>query len=110
VILPASAEGTGDPGKFAETAVDMLLENIVAAGAGRARLEAKIAGGASMFGPASSVNLGDRNTRAVRARLGEHRIPLRAEDVGGTKGRKMTLSPATGEVRVEIIGESAYTI
>jgi chemotaxis receptor (MCP) glutamine deamidase CheD len=42
--------------------------------------------------------------------LGEHRIPLRAEDVGGTKGRKMTLSPATGEVRVEIIGESAYTI
>jgi len=110
VILPDSTEGTGDPRKFADSAVDMLIEDILAAGAVRTRLQAKIAGGATMFGPESGSTLGDRNAEGVRARLSQHGVPLAAESVGGSKGRKMFLSPLTGEVQVEVIGESAQVI
>lgn len=55
VILPDSNEGSGDPGKFADTAVDLLVENLVAEGAEKKRVAAKMAGGATMFGDEHSA-------------------------------------------------------
>lgn len=105
IILPSSKEGSGDPRKFADTAVDILLEELIAAGSERKRIAAKIAGGAAMFGPVCAGGLGDRNSEAVRSRLKHYSIRLAGEAVGGTKGRKMLLDPATGKVQVEVIGE-----
>lgn len=110
VILPDSTEGSGAPGKFADTAVDLLVDLLVEAGAERKRLIAKITGGASMFGNSTATGLGERNGVAVRARLLSHAIRLAASDVGGTKGRKMLLVPSSGEVMVEVIGQPARTI
>lgn len=110
VILPSSSKGIGDRGKFADTAVDWLLEELQLAGAGRSRLAAKIAGGAKMFGRAATTLIGDRNIAAVRARLTHHKIPLEGEDVGGEQGRKMTLDPATATVVVQTIGTAARTL
>lgn len=106
VILPDSREGSGEPGKFADTAIDLLLGELREAGADGKKVRAKITGGAAMFGGESLVSLGIRNAEAVRERLSHHAIRLVAEAIGGTKGRKMCLDPATGNVRVEIIGES----
>ncbi len=106
VILPNSREGSGGPGKFADTAVDLLLSDLNETGANGKCVRAKIAGGAAMFGGDSLASLGRRNAEAVRDRLSHHGIRLVAEAIGGTKGRKMCLDPATGNVRVEIIGES----
>ncbi|MGB0714955.1 MAG: chemotaxis protein CheD [Phycisphaerae bacterium] len=106
IILPSSKEGSGDPAKFADTAVEMLLEQLVAAGAERKRVTAKIAGGAKMFGQGSNAGkLGERNAESVKGRLREFAIRIAAEAVGGCKGRKMCLDPATGEVLVNIIGQ-----
>lgn len=110
VILPSSASGVGDRGKFADTAVDWLLEELQKVGAGRTRLCAKIAGGAKMFGSATSTLIGDRNIEAVKERLKHYRIPLEGEDVGGEKGRKMTFDPATAVVTVQAIGAEARTL
>lgn len=110
IILPDSNQGSGDPGKFADTATDMLIERMVDAGADRKRLVAKITGGASMFGNEPSLGLGERNAQAVHDRLLHHAIRLAASATGGTKGRKMMLDPATGTVYVEIIGKSAEEI
>lgn len=55
VILPDSKEGSGDPGKFADTAVDLLVENLVAEGAEKKRVAAKMVGGATMFGDEHSA-------------------------------------------------------
>ena len=104
VILPSSAEGRGDRGKFADTAVDWLLEDAISAGCNKARLAAKIAGGASMFGPVTNTGLGERNAVAVKERLKHHSIRVVAEDVGGQSGRKMMLDPSTGDVQVQTIG------
>ncbi len=110
VILPSSKEGSGDPGKFADSAIDILLEKLVAAGADQKKIVAKIAGGASMFGTESAVGLGVRNADAVKDRLSHHRVRLAAEEVGGRKGRRMLLDPSTGEVKVEVIGEEPKII
>lgn len=110
VILPDSSEGSGDPGKFADSAVELLLESMLAAGATRGRICAKMVGGAQMFGAASQNGLGERNIDAVRKRLKKHMIPINAEDCGGKKGRKITLDPATGDLQVQIIGKESRTI
>ena len=110
VILPSSAEGRGDRGKFADTAVDWLLEDALSAGCNKERLAAKLAGGASMFGPTTDNGLGERNAAAVKERLKHHAIRIVAEDIGGQKGRKILLDPGTGEVEVQIIGAKPTVI
>jgi chemotaxis protein CheD len=104
VILPSSKQGQGDRGKFADTAVDWLLEEVLQAGAARKRLSAKIGGGASMFGAPVDNGIGERNVEAVKERLAHHAIDLAGEAVGGLRGRKMLLDPATGQVEVQMIG------
>ena len=110
VILPSSQHGQGDRGKFADTAVDWLLDEVLQAGAVRPRLAAKICGGASMFGKHVDNGIGERNIQAVKQRLSHHGIYLAAEAVGGLKGRKMTLDPATGQVEVQTIGAEPETL
>ena len=54
--------------------------------------------------------MGDRNVLAVRKQLRQCSIPIAAEDVGGSKGRKMLLDPATGHVEIAIIGKGPRII
>lgn len=110
VMLPSSTLGQGDRGKFADTAVDWLLEEALKSGCNRRRLEVKITGGASMFGTKVDNGIGERNVQAVKERLAHHSLRLVAEDVGGTKGRKMMLDPSTGVVEVQFIGEDPKAI
>ncbi len=110
VILPSSKEGAGDPGKFADTAVDVLIERMVEAGANSKMIQAKISGGSVMFGDQTSKSLGVRNEAAVKKRLTHHGIKLLASDTGGKKGRKMLLDPSQGDVTVEIIGQEPAKI
>ena len=66
IMLPDSKEiknNTNIP-KFADTGIEELIKQIVAKGASRSRLVAKIAGGAQMFAFQSantSMRVGDRN-------------------------------------------------
>lgn len=110
VLLPSSLLGHGDRGKFADTAVDWLLDEAVSFGCDKRRLVAKISGGASMFGSQVDNGIGEKNIRAVKERLSRHSIRLAAEAVGGTRGRKMLLDPATGRVEVQIIGSEPEII
>ncbi|NOX59503.1 MAG: chemotaxis protein CheD [Planctomycetes bacterium] len=110
VMLPEATGPTETPGKFADTGVDHLLEQVVKKGARRSRLQAKIAGGAAMFGAASNTGIGARNTQAVIDRLSQHRIQVVAQQVGGNKGRRMSLNPETGAVEVQVIGEPAQIL
>lgn len=91
VLLPEPASGReGSPGRFASTAVPALLEELIGAGAGRERIVAKMAGGASMFrgaAPNGMSAVGERNAAAVRRALEQLDIPLLGEDVGGNWGR-----------------------
>lgn len=110
VVLPDSSGRTGSGAKFADQAVPAMVEELERQGANRAGLVARIAGGASMFGTPGPMQVGLANAEAVTRALGALGIRLRAQDVGGAKGRRASFDPATGVVVVEIVGQPPRTL
>jgi chemotaxis protein CheD len=87
IVLPDSMGKPGPVAKFANLAVPALIEKLLAAGAERRHLQAVLIGGAQMFITGSTMEIGVRNTLAVRDALGGAGIPIFSEDVGGSSGR-----------------------
>lgn len=95
IMLPDSAGRTERPGKYADTAIALLLKELTALGCKPRSLIAKMAGGACMFEYfGANLNIGERNAEKVRAILKENNIKLAAEDVGGKVGRSVTFLPS----------------
>ncbi|MCD6550715.1 chemoreceptor glutamine deamidase/glutamate methylesterase CheD [Thermotoga sp.] len=103
VMLPDSGGKTDKPGKYADTAIETLVKELEKLGAKRSRLEAKIAGGASMF-ESKGMNIGQRNVEAVKKHLKEHGVKLVAEDTGGNRARSVEYNIATGKLLVRKVG------
>jgi len=96
VMLPeAPSADAPSAGKYADLAVPALVDLAVAHGAVRPRLEAVLVGGAAMFALNGTQDIGSRNAAAVTEILALLRIPVRAQDTGGNKGRtiKIDVSP-----------------
>ncbi|WP_054694373.1 chemotaxis protein CheD [Syntrophomonas palmitatica] len=115
IMLPSSeqAKNPENKAKFADSALEVVLEEMTKAGASRARLQAKIAGGAQMFkfsGESDIMKIGERNGLAVEANLSKHKIPLLAKDTGGNYGRTITFDPETGDLLVRTIGHGERII
>jgi len=99
VMLPTAlgSDQSGRRHRFADIAVPALVERMVDLGAGRRRIVAKLAGGASMFrGESGTDTIGDRNVAAVRDQLERAGVPVSAADTGGSHARTIELSPGTG--------------
>jgi len=107
VVLPAAEGRTGSPGKFADTAVEALIAELVGLGARRIALEAVLVGGASMFklGGGSGMEVGQRNDEAVRAELARLRIPVAATDTGGSRGRTIRVTVGSQAVTSRAAGD-----
>jgi chemotaxis protein CheD len=108
IMLPSSNGGAGNTaGKFADTAVPALLEELGAVGAARARLTAVLVGGAKMFSFGSAgLDIGRRNEQATREALDAVGIGVRAAATGGGKGRTVRVDIETGVVTVKEPGEA----
>ncbi len=104
IVLPTASGRGALPGKFADTALPHMLTELLKAGIPREGLVAKIAGGACMFGVSGPLQIGDSNIEAVQTLLAQENIRIIAKDVGGQKGRRVTLDCSTGELLVEIAG------
>jgi chemotaxis protein CheD len=105
VLLPGQAMSRDrtKPGKFPERAIPLMLEQMRALGAKDENVQAKIAGGASMFTnltPPGGIYIGDRNVKAVREVLAAFRVPIVGEDTGSDYGRSVYLFLADGRVEV----------
>ncbi len=103
IMLPDSSgmSAQTSPMKFADKALPMLVQQMVALGANKSRLTAKIAGGAMMFSIANEkFNIGERNVIAVKKFLNENKIPILAEDCGLNYGRTQLFYPATGVMEI----------
>jgi chemotaxis protein CheD len=106
---PALARDRHNFAKFAATAVPMLVEELEAMGARARRIEARLAGGASMFATLmvpGSLNMGERNVRAAREALRTARIPILGEAVGGDFGRSVRFAVGEGRTVVSSVGKA----
>jgi chemotaxis protein CheD len=104
VVLPKAMGVNGPPGKFANTAIPQMIEEIEKAGGSRAGLVAKLAGGACMFGQGGPLQIGRANADAINEALQRAGVKIVAADIGGSKGRRVTFDTASGELNIKVIG------
>ncbi|MGE4271333.1 MAG: chemotaxis protein CheD [Desulfitobacterium sp.] len=114
IMLPtAGGSNGGNLAKYADTAMDVLVEEILRLGAVKTRLRAKIAGGAQMFsfpGKPPVLKIGDRNAEQVIVELKRLGIPLLVSDVGGNFGRTIHFDVGTGDLKVRTINHGEKVI
>jgi chemotaxis protein CheD len=103
VVLPESQGKPGPAAKFADLAIPDLITRLVEAGAERRRLQAVMIGGARMFTVGASLDIGARNSEAVREALSKERIKIHAEEIGGNRGRTARVIVGT-EVTSQLAG------
>lgn len=99
IMLPLNLEtGRTNPLKYADTGIRQTIKMMEAKGASRARMTAKIAGGAKMFEiPGGSFgNIGQRNIESVHMILKMEGIKLMKEEVGGTIARTLLFDVSNG--------------
>ena len=89
--------------KYVDAGINLMVDKLVAEGASRERLVAKITGGANMFETAYQTlinSIGARNAKSARDTLVNLTIPLLGEEVGGNRGRTVEFDLATGNMMV----------
>lgn len=106
-VLPQSnGQPSSVPGKFVDTAIRFLQERLSSLGVPAEELVAKLAGGACMFPTSGPLQIGEANVEKALKQLQAARIPVVAQDVAGTKGRRIVFELATGRLIVQQAGES----
>jgi len=104
VLLPKAPANSADrEEKYADSGTRKLFRELVARGAHKERLSAKLVGGAQMFTSLdlSVANIGRENSMMARKVLGELGVKIVAEDLYGHRGRNITLDPNDGFVTIQ---------
>ena len=104
VMLPTSRihAQVSLPGKYADTAIDALLETLFREGSRPGDVEAKLVGGANMFNSIATqaVSIGTRNVSAAREKLRERGVRITGEETGGTQGRTVVFYLSDGKLEI----------
>jgi len=87
--------------KYVDAAIDGMIKKMVTQGANKENLEAKLVGGANMFSALKS-DIGKENILAAKKKLKIEGIRVVGESVGGSQGRSVEFSVASGIVTVKI--------
>jgi chemotaxis protein CheD len=102
-LLPCDASETQTPGRFGNLAVRDLLEEVLALGAARAHLQAKLFGGACVLEAFRhrENHLGSQNVEIAREVLAAADVPIVSADIGGSNGRKLIFCTDDGSAWVK---------
>lgn len=106
IVLPDMEHGTDqkNPYKYAASGIQTLIREMEELGARKARMTAKIAGGANMFqGAGGKWEIGKQNIDAVKQVLKEAKIPVIAEDTGRNYGRTILFSGEDGSLEISAV-------
>ena len=102
ILLPGRAEDEGrvdDVARFGLDAVELLVRALVAAGAARRRLAAKLFGGGHVIRQMDeATSPGFRNVKFIRELMETERIPVVNSDLGGYEARKVWFRTDTADV------------
>lgn len=100
-MLPDGDPGVGESARYGNHAMELLINELLKAGAHRDRLEAKVFGGANVLKSFTSNPIGTRNAEFIRDYLATEHIPVLAEDLLGIHPRKVGFFPVTGRAFVK---------
>jgi chemotaxis protein CheD len=104
-MLPNSGGDADSPAsasmRYGTQAMEILINQLLKAGAQRANLEAKVFGGGRVLSGMQALNVGERNAAFVKDYLRAERIPVAASDLNDIHPRKVAYFPRTGKVLVK---------
>lgn len=89
--------------RYGTYAMEILINQLIKAGARRENLEAKVFGGGAVLAGFTAINVGERNSAFVREYLRNEGVRVVAEDLNNTYARKVYFFPRTGKVLVKKI-------
>lgn len=108
-MLPESANDADSPVsasmRYGTYAMEVLINDLLKAGARRENLEAKVFGGGNVLRGFVAINVGERNAQFVRQYLRAENIRVVAEDLNDIYPRKVYFFPRTGKVLVKKLRE-----
>ena len=87
--------------RYGTFAMEVLINELLKAGARRENLEAKVFGGGAVLRGFSAMNVGERNATFVMNYLRTEQIRVLAEDLNDIYPRKVYFFPRTGKVLVK---------
>jgi chemotaxis protein CheD len=87
--------------RYGTYAMEILINELLKAGARRENLEAKVFGGGNVLRGFIAINVGERNAQFVRDYLRAENIRITAEDLKDIHPRKVYFFPRTGKVLVK---------
>jgi len=100
-MLPEAMGGGWDTAsgsmRYGNVAMERLINDILARGGIRQRLEIKVFGGGNVMKGATS-NIGHRNADFVETYLGAENLPIAAHHLRGSLPRRVHYFPSTGRV------------
>lgn len=85
-------------------AMEVLLNEVLATGCPRNRMEVKVFGGADLVGASRPV--GTLNAQFAMDYLDCEGMPVTAHDIGGTEPRRVEFFPISGRARVKLIRDN----
>ncbi len=89
--------------RYGVNAMELLINEMLAMGAIKTRIRAKVFGGGHVIEAMSSNRVGTRNAEFVEGFLRDEQIPIVASDLCGDYPRKVYFFPDTGQVWVKKI-------
>ena len=87
--------------RYGTYAMEVLINELLKAGARRENLEAKVFGGGNVLRGFIAINVGERNAQFVREYLKMEGIRILAEDLNDIHPRKVYYFPRSGKVLVK---------
>ena len=87
--------------RYGTYAMEVLINQLLKAGARRENLEAKVFGGGNVLRGFTTINVGERNAQFVRSYLHAENMRITAEDLNDIYPRKVYFFPRTGKVLVK---------
>ena len=110
-MLPRHQSGQPTP-RYGDVALRALLGKFLELGSSRRNIQAKVFGGASIMVALREMNLnhaghvGARNIEVAMEMLTAASVSIVERNVGGTRGRKVSMASDTGQITLEFVSSA----
>lgn len=98
-MLPDAGTGVmSRSARYGAYAMELLVNELIKAGARRSALQAKVFGGGRVMATLANANVGERNAEFVLDYLAQEGIPVLSQDLLDSHARKIYFFPSSGRV------------
>jgi chemotaxis protein CheD len=102
-----NGQGLATP-RYGNIAIQKLFDKMLALGASRHDIIAKVFGGSEVLqnGSEARFKIGERNAEIAIKTLEQLKIPIKGKSIGGNYGRKVIFDTASGIVQMKFLGNA----